>query len=97
MNQDVITKCIYECLQNLADELDNQELANPTLHTKIYGNEGNLDSLALVSFIADLESLLHETLDREVILANERAMSATNSPFRDVETLCNYILMLIND
>lgn len=57
--------------------------------------EGNLDSLALVSFIADLEEIISKKFDLNIILADEKAMSAKNSPFKDVSTLSLYIKNLI--
>ncbi|TLD82023.1 hypothetical protein LS68_003175 [Helicobacter sp. MIT 05-5293] len=87
-----IQSVIFEALANLADELENNELKAPTSQTKIYGIGGNLDSLALVSFIADLEEMLSEALKLEVILADEKTMSGRNSPFKDVSTLTSYIL-----
>lgn len=55
---------------------------------------GGLDSLALVSFITDLEQTLNDELGLELILADERAMSSKNSPFKNVESLTQYILTL---
>lgn len=90
--QTQIQSLIYKSLQSLADELENENLKNPTLETKIYGIEGNLDSLALVSFIADLEEMLADELNINLVLADEKTMSGRNSPFRDVATLSAYIL-----
>lgn len=86
-----IQNIIFNALINLADELENEELKNPNANTKIYGIDGNLDSLALVSLIADLESELSDKLNINVVLADEKAMSMRNSPFRDVSTLTDYI------
>lgn len=86
-----IQNVIFEALRNLADEIQHDELKTPTLETKIYGIDGNLDSLALVSFIADLEEMLSE-IGIDIVLADEKTMSARNSPFRDVETLTQFIL-----
>lgn len=88
--KDKIQNIIFEALENLSDELENNELKTPTLQTKIYGIDGNLDSLALVSFIADLEEML-SGIGINIVLADEKAMSARNSPFKDVETLVQYI------
>ena len=89
--KDKIQNIIFEALENLSDELENNELKTPTLQTKIYGIDGNLDSLALVSFIADLEEMLSE-IGIDIVLADEKTMSAKNSPFEDVATLTQFIL-----
>ena len=86
-----IQNLIIDSLKNLAEELENEVLKNPTKDTKIYGIHGNLDSLALVSFIADLEQSLSAECDIEITLADEKTMSMRNSPFRDVEALTQYI------
>lgn len=88
---------IYKALQNLADELENECLKNPNEHTQIYGKEGHLDSLALVSLISDLEAILSEELNIDITLADEKAMSQKNSPFKDVESLSSYIAQLISE
>lgn len=92
-----IKQIIFNALINMADELENEELKNPNENTKIYGIDGNLDSLALVSLITDLESELSEKLNIDIVLADEKAMSMRNSPFRDVMTLTQYIYDLSKD
>ncbi|PAF47047.1 hypothetical protein BKH46_04825 [Helicobacter sp. 12S02634-8] len=91
-----IQHLICQSLQNLSDELENDALKHPNTSTKIYGGGGELDSLALVSLIADLEESLQSELGVNVTLADTRAMSQRNSPFRDVESLSAYILELLN-
>ncbi|MGX3097353.1 hypothetical protein [Helicobacter sp. 23-1046] len=89
-----IQSTIIAILKNLADEFECEALANPNAETAIYGNNGGLDSLGLVSFITDLEQSLSDELGIEVILADEKTMSMRNSPFKDVATLTQYILTL---
>jgi len=95
MNQEKIIAIIIECLKELNEELENQDLENPTQKTRLYGAKGTLDSLALVSFITDLEEMISDEFDIDIILADEKAMSQTSSPFRTVETLAIYIENLI--
>lgn len=59
--------------------------------TPLYGHDGGLDSLGLVSFIIALEQALQDELGLSITLADEKAMSQKNSPFRTVETLTDYI------
>ena len=64
---------------------------NPT----IFGPGAPLDSLGLVNFLADLEYRLGEEFKTEIILASDRAMSRSRSPFRDVAALTEYIVELL--
>ncbi|WP_305862882.1 acyl carrier protein [Helicobacter cholecystus] len=95
--EEKIQNIIIEALKNLADELENAQLQNPHTMTGIYGVEGNLDSLALVSFITDVEEKVDEEFNTHITLADEKAMSSRNSPFKDVGTLTQYIHNLLQE
>ena len=58
---------------------------------------GRLDSLGLVTLIVDLEERLQDDLGLGVALANERALSQRESPFRTVGTLTEYVLALAGE
>lgn len=92
-----IERIIIDTLKEINEELENETLVNPTPKTKLYGTNGGLDSLALVSFITDLEEKISEDFNKEIILADEKAMSATTSPFRNIETLTIYIEKLLEE
>jgi hypothetical protein len=66
---------------------------NPT----IFGAGSALDSLGLVNFLADLEYRIAEEWGREIVLASERAMSRSRSPFRDVDSLTAYVTELLEE
>ena len=65
--------------------------------TPIYGRNSALDSTQLVSLVVDIEEDLHTEFGVEVSLVDERAMSQTRSPFRDVAALCQYIEAVIGE
>lgn len=92
-----VESIIIECLKELNEELENPSLENCTKQTKIFGGNGALDSLALVSFITDLEEKISDVFEKEIVLADEKAMSAKTSPFRNVESLTFYIKSLLED
>ncbi len=92
-----IEKIIIGVLQDINDDIESDILENPTKETKLFGEDGALDSLALVSMITDLEEEIHDEFEKDVILADEKAMSQRNSPFNSVESLTDYIDMLINE
>lgn len=93
--KDKINGIIFSILKDLSEDLENENLKNPTMQTKIYGVEGNLDSLALVGLVSDLESIIADEFGVDLVLASDKTMSQKNSPFKDVESLSNYILALM--
>lgn len=93
--QSKIENIILTTLKDLNDELSSEELENPTKDTKLFGGNGVLDSLSLVLFITDLEEKISEEFDKEIVLADEKAMSQRTSPFRNVQSLTAYIQNLL--
>jgi len=47
--------------------------------------------------ITDLEERISDEFDKDITLADEKAMSQRNSPFRSVESLTNYISKLLEE
>ncbi|AEA34595.1 hypothetical protein [Hippea maritima] len=92
-----IQNLIIESLKELNEELEIEALINPNENTKLYGINGVLDSLALVTLITDLEEKISEEFGKDITLADEKAMSQRISPFRSVETLTNYIAKLLEE
>lgn len=95
--QEKIEKIIIDTLKELNEELENEAFLNPNSKTKLYGGNGAMDSLALVSFIADLEDKISDEFEKDIILADEKAMSAKTSPFRNIESLTSYIKSLLEN
>lgn len=92
---DNIKNIIFECIKDIGLDTDSNDLTNPNLETMLYPD--NLDSISLVSLIADIEDRLSNEFNKNIILANEKAMSAKNSPFKSVQSLIDYSLSLVND
>ncbi len=65
--------------------------------TCLFGKDGLLDSLGLVSIVLDIEQQINTRLGTSISLADDRAMSQTRSPFRTVGTLADYALTLIQE
>ena len=91
-----ILKIVLESLSDLGIENGNEDLINANSKTKLFGENGNLDSMGLVIFIADLEELIEEKIGVNLTLADDRAMSKKTSPFRNVESLSKHINNLLS-
>ena len=95
MRNKLIEELVIKAVKELGEELGKAEFQSPNLETRIYGGKSGFDSLALVSLIADIEEKLGKAFNQDIILADERAMSQTRSPFRQVSSLVNYIESLL--
>jgi acyl carrier protein len=94
---DRIQAIILECLQEIAQDHRIDGLSgNIDPDTRLYGQKSLLDSMALVSLIADIEGKISEEFDVDLILADERAMDQRLTPFARVSTLTTYIETLLN-
>jgi D-alanine--poly(phosphoribitol) ligase subunit 2 len=66
-------------------------------HTPLFGADGVLDSLGLVSLIVMIEQAIEDELEVSLILADEKAMSQKTSPFLRADILIDYIHKLIKE
>lgn len=66
-------------------------------NTVLLGAEGILDSMGLVSLIVAVEQDVEDEFGKEITIADAKAMSQKNSPFRTVGSLVDYIENLLNE
>ena len=83
---------VIESVRLLAEDFDLVTLKQPSAESALYGNDGVLDSMALVNLIADVEDAVSEQFGAAIALADEKAMSARNSPFLTIKTLVQAVL-----
>ena len=91
-----IVSLIQTCGRELSDqeEFDTAELTPDTI---LFGPDGVLDSLGLVSIIVALEQAMETEYGVLVTLADQRAMSRERSPFRSVRALAAYAAERVRD
>jgi len=63
-----------------------------TEDTVLVGNDAVLDSLGVVQLIVEVEQRVEGQHGISVTLANDKAMSARNSPFRTVGVLADHVI-----
>lgn len=86
-----IVQMIVASLQEVLVTAAPSNSASLNEDTRLIGREAVLDSMGLVNLIIEVEQRLEDEHDITVVLADERAMSQKNSPFRSVQTLADYI------
>lgn len=91
---------ILVSLKNILSEHDEDEqisIEELDGSTRLIGSKAVLDSMGLVSMLIDVEQKVNESHNINITIADERAMSQEKSPFRTVNTLAEYVDMLIQE
>ena len=89
-----IQKLIFEAYLETIPNASNNGIDDDT---PLFGGEGVLDSLGLVSFLINLEQKIEDNTGISLTIADEKAMSLKNSPFKTIGTLHNYLNTIINE
>lgn len=92
-----IIEVIYNSIEEINYSLPEDNQIKKSLETVLFGRKGNLDSLGLVNLIIEIEREINESFSKNITIADEKAVSQKNSPFKTVETLANYIYSLIEE
>ena len=90
-----LIKVIHQSIDELNENLNEGKPLNKTDNTILFGKGGQLDSLGLVNLFVLIEQNIEDKLDATITIADERAMSQKNSPFKTIGTLTNYIDMVL--
>jgi hypothetical protein len=92
-----VLAAIYRAVDWINDGLppDHQVIKAPD--TKLVGPQSVLDSIQLVSLIVTTEREIEDAFRVAVTLADERALSMKTSPFRSIQSLADYIALLIKN
>jgi len=88
---------IFSSIDELNMDLDENVRISKAEDTQLFGSGDSLDSLALINLITIIEQNIEDETGEYISLADERAMSLEESPFKTVLTLKNYIDSLLND
>ena len=85
---------IFNAIKDYNDEVEEKNILPLSLDLELFGKDGRLDSLGLVNLIMCIEEKFEEHTGSSIVIADEKAMSQSNSPFRSVNTLAEYMASL---
>ena len=97
MNFEDVLKVILDSVSELNLQLDDSHQLELSPETQLFGRGSKLDSLGLVNLIVLVEEKTADTFGKSVTIADEKAMSQKNSPFRTVQTLAEYLFSLLKE
>lgn len=90
-----ILSIIYASIDEINEINELKIMKDPS--TRLFGAGSDLDSLGLVNFIVSVEGNINNKFNTTISIADDRAMSQKNSPFRNIDTLSDYIMTLLNE
>src|SRR5882757_8288726 len=91
IDRNAVLEMVLSALRDAVDQ-NSGDASGVTDETVIVGPEAVIDSIGVVSLIVDIEQRLEMEHEISVTLANDRAMSQRNSPFRTAAVLADHIL-----
>src|SRR6266480_3850227 len=92
-----ILAATYRAVDCMNAELPPDRQLSKAPDTRLLGSQSVLDSLHLVSLLITIEREIEDTIGVTLTLADERALSMKESPFRTIESLASYIEVLISE
>lgn len=97
MEKQRLNDLIITSVRQVLEENSSGHSVNITIDSRLYGAGGLLDSLGLVRLIADIEEEIYQKTNQTITLADEKAMSQKNSPFKSIISLSDYIEKLLTE
>lgn len=93
--KDKLNKIILDSLQEFNEEADEDKLLNVSENTILLDKQGELDSLDFITLIFIIENNIFSKLDKNITIVSEKAFSKKYSPFKNVNTLTEFIVELL--
>ena len=97
MTKEKIVKAIFGAVDEANKLSPKERQLEKSLKTVLFGGDGSLDSLGLVSLVVAVEQRIEDEFGITITLANERAMSQKASPFKTLGKLADYVLLLLEE
>lgn len=93
--KDKITNIILASIEDLNKTLSDKVPLDKGTNIPLFGKEGTIDSIALVTLIMIIEENVQSHLNINIILASDGAFSQTKSPFLSIESLIDFTQKLV--
>lgn len=90
-----IESVVYEAIKEINEQLPKEQQIPLNLESCLFDGNTGLDSISLVTLIITVEQNIQESFGKIISLADEKAMSQKNSPFKTVESLIEYTSNLV--
>jgi acyl carrier protein len=97
VDKEQVLQLVLTTVSEEAEDIGYDELRAPTAETPLYGGDTGVDSLSLVRLVAAIERAAQVRFGRNIVLADERAMSMRKSPFRTPGALAELLYVRLGE
>jgi acyl carrier protein len=97
VDKEKVRALVLDALESVLGHRPGAQQLAPGDETPVYGAAGMLDSLELVNLVIELEQRLEDEFSAVVTLADERAVSQKQSPFRSVPSLVDLLVSRLDE
>tara|TARA_B100002003_G_scaffold89491_1_gene83674 strand:- start:319 stop:618 length:300 start_codon:yes stop_codon:yes gene_type:complete len=94
INNEQIIQIIFNVIDTFNENQKNENRLKKSKETVLFGHGTVLDSLGLVDILIGIEQEIEDEYGINITIADERAMSQEQSPFKTIGTLIDYIELL---
>ena len=88
-----IEAIVYRAIKNINEDLESEVLENPTLDTPLFSE---LDSMAVLDLILELEEAIQEAKGEYIQIASQDTMDPNKTPCKSVGSTTEYIKGLLD-
>mgnify|MGYP001412868385 CR=1 FL=1 len=96
MDLNQIKDIIKSSIKSVFEQDDIQNIVI-TDETEIFGSKSIIDSLQLVNLIIKIEAEVFEQIGEEIIVVDDDAIIAENSPFETIQSLSEFVYKKISN
>jgi hypothetical protein len=97
MVREQVVQIIYGAIRSVNELRPADDRLPCREDTVLYGSSGSLDSLGLVSLILEVEEAVNAQCGTQLVLADAQAMSQKRNPFRDVQSMADYVMRRLEE
>jgi acyl carrier protein len=95
LEKEEIIQLVYDAIDEAALNREEGTTLEKSPDTVLFGKSGVFDSMGLVNLIVAVEQRIQDKFDKALALADENALSQKKNPFATIDSLADYILMLM--
>ena len=97
VTENKIHQIIIDAVIEINSQLPQDKQLAKSQDTPLFGENANIDSLGFVNLLVNIEYNIEDEFNISITIADERAMSQKNSPFKTLGTLSKYVTGLVQD